>query len=274
MNELKIFKNENFGEVRVVEADGKPMFCLVDVCKALDLTAKGVAQRLGDEVISNYPIADSLGREQLALFVSEDGLYDVIFDSRKPEAKKFRKWVTSEVLPSIRKTGGYMVAKEEDTPEEIMARALLIAQDALKRKDERIAALQNENTQQAAQIEADAPKIVFANAVMGSKNSCLIGELAKIISQNGYTIGQNRLFEWLRSNGYLGTRGEYYNIPNQQYIEQGLFELKKGTRSGNDGMMYATITTKVTQKGCQYFINKFIGEQKPPANTTETEQHS
>lgn len=109
-----------------------------------------------------------------------------------------------------------------------------------------------------AKNEADAPKVLFTDAVIGSKSSCLIGELAKIITQNGYEIGQNRLFKWLRENGYLGTRGENYNIPHQQYIEQGLFELKKGTRSGNDGVMHTTITPKVTGKGQVYFVNKFL----------------
>lgn len=273
MNELKVFKNENFGEIRTTEVNGEPMFCLIDVARALGYSnpSKAVIDHCKGVSILETP---TIGGMQSIKFGKESEVYRLTMKSKTPNAEQFQDWVCEEVLPTIRKTGGYMTAQSNDTDEDIMARALLIAQDTIKRKDERIKTLQNENLQQAAQIEADAPKIIFANAVMGSKNSCLIGELAKIISQNGYTIGQNRLFEWLRSNGYLGTRGEYYNIPNQQYIEQGLFELKKGTRSGNDGMMYATITTKVTQKGCQYFINKFIGEQKPSANTTETEQHS
>lgn len=108
------------------------------------------------------------------------------------------------------------------------------------------------------EIAHNAPKVSFANAIMGSQKSCLVGELAKLLTQNGCKIGQNRLFEWLRKNSYLGTRGERYNIPNQQYIEQGLFELKKGVRIGNDGVMINTITTKVTPKGQQYFVTKFL----------------
>lgn len=121
-----------------------------------------------------------------------------------------------------------------------------------------LAAQVEENEKNQKLIEEQAPKVLFTDAVIGSKSSCLIGELAKIITQNGYEIGQNRLFRWLRENGYLGTRGENYNIPNQQYIEQGLFELKKGTRSGNDGVMHTTITPKVTGKGQVYFVNKLI----------------
>lgn len=159
--------------------------------------------------------------------------------------------MTSEVIPSIRKTGGYIVAKADDTPEMIMARAVLVAQATIDKQSKQI-------SEQTAKIEADAPKVLFADAVVGSKSTCLIGELAKIISQNGYPIGQNRLFQWLRDNEYLGKHGERYNIPNQQYVEMGLFELKKGVRSGNDGVMKVTMTTKVTQKGCMYFINKFL----------------
>lgn len=249
---VRIFSNERFGDIRTSGTNEEPLFCLADVCRVLELRQGDVRQRLSDGVVSTQPIIDSMGREQQANFVNEDGLYDVILDSRKPEAKAFRKWVTSEVLPSIRKTGGYIAAKAEDCDADIMARALLVAQETLKRRDERIKALESER-------EQDKPKVAFANAIEASKSSCLIGELAKILTQNGYKIGQNRLFEWMRSNGFLGTKGERYNIPNQQYVEQGLFEIKKGVRSGNDGVMHTTITTKVTGKGQSYFINKFIG---------------
>lgn len=178
-------------------------------------------------------------------------MYDVILRSDAEKAKPFRKWLTSDVIPSIRKTGGYIVAKADDTPEMIMARAVIVSQATIEKQNKQLA-------EQSAKIEADAPKVLFADAVVGSKSTCLIGELAKIISQNGYPIGQNRLFQWLRENGYLGKHGERYNIPNQQYVEMGLFELKKGVRSGNDGVMKVTMTTKVTGKGQQYFINKFL----------------
>ena len=122
--------------------------------------------------------------------------------------------------------------------------------------------IEAEEENQRLQLEAqkNAPKILFTEAVIGSSSSCLIGELAKIISQNGFKIGQNRLFEWLRKKGYLGTKGERYNVPNQQYIEQGLFELKKGVRTGSEGVMHTTITSKVTGKGQVYFINKFLSK--------------
>lgn len=128
----------------------------------------------------------------------------------------------------------------------------------LVKKEEEKEALLLENQAQQKQLEAQAPKVLFTEAVMGSQSSCLVGELAKIITQNGYEIGEKRLFKWLRDNHYLGQKGERYNIPNQQYIEQGLFELKKGTRSGNNGVMHTTITTKITGKGQVYFVNKFL----------------
>lgn len=250
-NQIQIFNNPQFGEVRVAVTGNEPMFCLTDVCKALDLSNPAMVKtRLSQKGIST---TDTLtkGGVQALTYISEPNLYKCIFQSRKPEAEKFQDWVCDEVLPSIRKTGGYIAARDEESPEDIMARALLVAKATLERQAKRLA-------EQSAQMEEDAPKVAFANAVIASKSSCLIGELAKLITQNGKAIGQNRLFVWMRSHGYLGTRGEQYNIPHQQYIEQGLFELKKGVRSGSDGVMKTTITPKVTAKGQQYFINKFL----------------
>jgi prophage antirepressor-like protein len=251
---LRVFKNNLFGEVRVVESNEEPIFCLADLCKILDLTPKGVRQRLSDEVISNYPIIDSLNRRQNALFVNEDGLYDVILDSRKQGAKAFRKWVTGEVLPAIRKTGGYMIEKEEDTEESIMARALLIAQDTIQRSKEKIRQL-------SSTVERQAPKVMFADAVATSHRSCLIAELAKILMQNGIQIGQNRLFEYLRKNNYLGSKGEYRNIPTQHAMELGLFEIKKTSITKPDGTVLVNTTPKVTGKGQIYFVNQLLKKQ-------------
>lgn len=220
-------------------------FCLADVCVALELTAKGVKQRLSDEVISNYPIADKLGRTQNTLFVNEDGLYDVILESRKKEAKKFRKWITHDVLPSIRKTGGYISGQETMTDAELMAKALLVANKQIEQRNK--------------QIEEMQPKAIFADAVSASKTSILIGDLAKIICQNGIQIGQKRLFEWLRQNGYLIKSGASKNMPMQRYVEQGLFEVKESNVCNPDGSVRVTKTTKITGKGQLYFINKFLG---------------
>lgn len=249
--EIKIFSSERFGDVRTAGTSEEPLFCLADVCRVLEIkNVSDCKSRLNAKGIVLTDTPTNGGVQQL-VYISEQNLYKVIMRSDKPQAEPFQDWVCGEVLPSIRKTGGYIHTKESDTDDDIMARALLIAQETLKRRDERIKALETER-------EQDKPKVAFANAIEASKSSCLIGELAKILTQNGYTIGQNRLFEWMRTNGYLGTKGERYNIPNQQYVEQGLFELKKGVRSGNDGVMHTTITPKITGKGQSYFINKFL----------------
>lgn len=254
MQAIQIFNNPSFGNVRVAGTEVNPLFCLADVCKALDLQPSAVMRRLDDGVISNNPITDNLGRQQVANFVNEDGLYDVILDSRKPEAKQFRKWITSEVLPTIRKHGAYMtdniIEKTLSDPDYLIQLATTLKQD----RQQRIEA--------ERKVAAAQPAVTFTQAVSGSASSCLIGELAKLINQNGYSMGEKRLFKWLRENGYLGTKGERYNIPNQRYIEQGLFELKKGTRSGNNGVMHTTITSKVTGKGQVYFVNKFLRNTK------------
>ena len=246
---IQIFNSPQFGEVRTAGTADAPLFCLADVCRALDLQSKHVISRLDKGVVSNGPLQTAGGIQQ-ANFVNEDGLYDVILDSRKPEAKAFRKWITSEVLPSIRKHGAYATPT---TIESIIAdpESGIRLLEALKaeREQRRIA---------EEKVEEQAPKVVFADAIIGGKGSCLVGELAKILQQNGIDMGQNRLFKWLRDNHYLGKRGEFYNIPNQEYVERGLFEIKKNTHSEN-GVMKTTSTTKVTGKGQQYFINLFLG---------------
>ena len=242
---IQFFKNPKFGSVRVANInEGDPLFCLSDLCDILELTSTKVATRLTDDVLSKHPIIDNLGRKQLANFVNEDGLYDVILDSRKPEARKFRKWVTSEVLPTIRRSGGYMVSKSDDTPESIMARALLIAKETMDRLSK--------------QLEEQAPQVLFAKAVETSQKSCLIAELAKLITQNGVNTGQNRLFKWMRENGFLCTRGDYYNQPTQRAMDMSLFEIKKTSITKPNGDVIVTTTPKVTGKGQIYFVNRFL----------------
>ena len=213
MQAIQIFNNPSFGNVRVAGTEVDPLFCLADVCKALGLSAKGVNQRLGDEVISNYPIADSLGRTQQALFVNEDGLYDVILDSRKPEAKQFRKWITSEVLPTIRKHGAYMT---DNIIEKTLSDPDYLIQLATTLKQERQQRIEAERKVAAAQ-----PAVTFTQAVSGSASSCLIGELAKLINQNGYPMGERRLFKWLRENGYLGTKASGTTFPINDISSRG-----------------------------------------------------
>ena len=247
MEAIKIFENDRFGEVRVAGTSENPLFCLADVCKILGLRVDAVQSRLTDAPI-RIGVTDSIGREQQMNF------YKVIMRSDKPQAEPFQDWVCGEVLPSIRKHGAYMT---NDTLEKALTSPDFLIQLATNLKEE-----QQKRIEAERKVTEAAPAVAFTKAVQSANSSCLIGELAKLIAQNGYSIGEKRLFAWMRDNGYLGKHGERYNIPNQQYVEQGLFELKKGVRSGNNGVLHTTITPKVTGKGQVYFVNKFLGNKE------------
>lgn len=254
MNELKIFNSKEFGEIRTVTVNNEPMFCLADVCKDLEIThVTDVKNRLNKDGVGSTEVIDSLGRKQNATFINESNLYKTIFQSRKESAERFTEWVTSEVLPSIRKNGGYIAGQETLSDDELMAKALMVAQNKIAERDRIISEKQE-------RIEKMRPKEIFADAVASSHTSILIGDLAKLICQNGYQIGQKRLFEWLRNNGYLIKFGASKNMPVQRYVEQGLFEIKESNVQNPDGSVRITRTTKVTGKGQVYFVNKFIGE--------------
>lgn len=251
MNIPQIF-NFNGNKVRTVVKDGQVWFVLKDVCEVLDLAHRVVKQRLTDDVCSTYPILDALGRAQETTIINEDGLYDVILDSRKPEARSFRKWVTSEVLPAIRKHGGYLTPAKI---EEVLLNPDTIIQLATRLKQE-----QEEKAALLKQIESDKPKVIFAESVSASSSSILVGEMAKILKQNGVEIGQKRLFNWMRENGYLiKRRGTDYNMPTQRAMELGLFEIKETAITHSNGQISISKTPKVTGKGQIYFVNKFKG---------------
>lgn len=251
MKEIQIFSSPQFGEIRTLaDEDNEPLFCLADLCAALGISNhRNVKARLDEEDVRLMDTPTNGGLQQIT-FVTESGMYDVILRSDAEKAKPFRKWVTSEVLPTICKHGVYATPQTIDNLLADPDNAIKVFQTLKEERQLRQIA--------EAKIKEDAPLVGFANALLTAKTSCLIGELAKIISQNGYPIGQNRLFQWLRDNGYLGKHGERRNIPNQQYVEMGLYEIKKGVRSGNDGVLYETKTPKITVKGQQYFINKFL----------------
>lgn len=260
MNDMQVFTNNMFGQVRVIQREGEPWFVAADVCKSLEIgNSRQAVARLDDDekgVIST----DTLGGQQQVTIVNEPGLYTLVLGSRKPEARLFKRWITHEVIPAIRKTGGYIAGEKSMTDEELMAKALLMAQNKIQQRDERIKALEHSNTALEAKVEADAPKVLFADSVAASNQSILIGELAKILRQNGIEIGQNRLFERLRKEGYLGTHGEYYNIPTQRAMDLKLFEIKKRAINSPDGRNIVSTTVKVTGKGQQYFVNRYLGQ--------------
>lgn len=252
--ELQIFSNSEFGEIRTITKDDEPMFCLADVCKALELTQPSkVKERLNEKGVRSIPTLTK-GGEQKLLYINEPNLYKTIFQSRKDSAERFTDWVTGEVLPSIRKNGGYIAGQETMSDEELMAKALLVANNKIAERDRVI-------EQKQARIEQMKPKEIFADAVSASHTSILVGDLAKLICQNGYQIGQKRLFDWLRANGYLIKSGSSYNMPTQRYVEQGLFEIKESNLVNPDGSVRITRTPKVTGKGQVYFVNKFLSKE-------------
>lgn len=242
--EVQVFNNEQFGNVRAMSLNDEPWFVAKDVCDVLGIKTNHLREDgrgLDDDEVMNLPNWEVGGKAPL--IVSEAGFYKLVMRSRKPEAKAFQRWVTHEVLPAIRRTGGYMVAKQDETPEQIMARAVLVAQDTIER--------------QKKQIDELKPKALFADAVAASDGTCLVGELAKMLKQNGVNIGQNRLFSWLRENGYLGKTGSNRNVPTQRSMEQGLFRIKETAVTHSDGHVTINRTPKVTGKGQRYFIEAF-----------------
>lgn len=248
MNELQIFNSEEFGEIRTVTVNDEVWFVAKDVCEALKHTNTTVAMQMLEE---DERTKLSLGRAGETNCINESGLYTLIIKSNLPKAKKFRKWVTSEVIPSIRKNGGYIAGQETLSDEELMAKALLVANNKIAERDKII-------EQKQARIEQMKPKEIFADAVATSHTSILVGDLAKLICQNGYQIGQKRLFDWLRENNFLIKCGSSRNMPQQRFVEQGLFEIKESNLINPDGSVRITKTTKVTGKGQVYFVNKFL----------------
>lgn len=252
MDKLQIFKNEEFGQVRVVMQGNVPWFVGKDVARTLGYkdTSDALKKHVDNEDKMTGQIADSLGRKQNTYLINESGLYSLILSSKLPTAKKFKRWVTSEVLPAIRKHGLYA------TPQAI--EAILNDPDTMIKTLQALKKEREEKQKLQQQIEQDKPKVLFADAVSTSKSSILVGELAKILRQNGIDIGQNRLFKWLRDNGYLIKRkGTDYNMPTQYSMNLGLFEVKETTITHSDGHISISKTPKVTGKGQIYFINKF-----------------
>lgn len=242
-NEIKIFESPEFGRIRTVSDErGEPWFCLADVCKVLGLKQNGVVMRLEKGVISTEPLS-TRGGTQMANFVSEDGLYDVILDSRKPSARAFRKWVTSEVLPQIRRTGGYVPLEEQDDEKTILAKAVRILNRTLEQKDVLL-------RRKEELIEEQRPKVEFADALTAGDGCILISELAKLLTRNGFVTGRTRLYRWMREHGYIFKRS---TEPIQMWVERGIFAQSVTVIKTNHGSE-ERVTTKVTGKGQEYFL--------------------
>ena len=238
MNELQIFNNPEFGSVRTITNDNEPMFCLADVCKALDIThVTDVKNRLKQDGVGTSEVIDNLGRKQNATFINESNLYKVIFQSRKPSAERFTDWVTDEVIPSIRKNGGYIANQEQMTPEQIVANALIVAQNIISQKDR--------------QIEEMKPKAEFFDAVADSKTAISMNEVAKVLNIKGY--GRNNLFEFLRNEGIL----DRFNVPYQRYVDCGWFRVIEQKYMKNGEPVVST-KTLVYQKGVDAIRRRIV----------------
>lgn len=241
MNDIRLFDNPEFGQIHAfANSEGVPCFIAREVTDALALDRTAVRKLDDDE--KGVRLMHTLGGNQEVSTVTEPGFYKLVMRSRKPEAKAFQRWVTHEVLPALRRDGGYMVARDE-TPEQTMARAVLLAQQTIDRQRDRIAELE--------------PKALFADAVAASDGTCLVGELAKMMRQNGVDVGQNRLFAMLREDGYLGNVGQNRNVPTQKAMDLGLFRIKETAVTHSDGHVTINRTPKVTGKGQIYFVKRY-----------------
>ena len=256
LENIKIFENSTFGKVRTVELNGEPYFAGRDVAKALGYSnVHDALNKHVDKEDKGVAKCDTLGGTQDITVINESGVYALVFGSKLPKAKEFKRWVTSEILPSIRRHGAYMtddiLAKTIENPD-----FLINLLNEMKQEKEKRKTLEEK-------VQQDKPKVLFAECVEASKTSILVGDLAKLLKQNGVEIGQKRLFAWLRDNGYLmrGNSGSY-NLPTQRSMEMGLFEVKEHVINNPDGSIRVTKTPKVTGKGQRYFVNKFLGNKE------------
>lgn len=256
-NEIRKFDFRGAALRTLTDEAGEPWFVLKDCMSILDLGNPTETVKMFDkDEFSTTEVIDSIGRRQQTYIISEPGLYRLVMKSRKPEAKEFQRWVTHEVLPQIRKTGGYIPTTDADDDMTILAKAVMIGQRTMEAQKQRIA------EQQTRIVELE-PKARFADAVAASDGTCLVGELAKMLRQNGMDIGQNRLFRLLQADGYLGKSGSNRNVPTQRAMDLGLFRIKETTVTHADGHTTVSRTPKVTGKGQRYFIDRYWGRAQP-----------
>lgn len=269
MTGISTFANPEFGQIRAIKGDKEnPLFVASDVASTLGYSNPRDAVARHCRGVVKHDIPTTSGIQSISL-IPESDLYRLIMKSKMPKAEEFQDWVTEDILPTIRKTGGYMVARQDESPEDVMARAVMIAQETLQRRELRIKVLESENSfqstlldEQVKIINEQKPKALFADAVSTSSDSILIGEMAIVLKQNGIEIGQNRFFEWLRENGYLCSHGEKWNLPTQRSMDLKIMVIKERTHNEPDGTVRVTRTSKITGKGQQYFVNKFLSMQQ------------
>lgn len=251
MSDVQLYSFDGNQVRTLTDEQGEPWFVAKDVCDILGITNSRDAMSSLDDDEKGVANTDTPGGRQNVSIVSEPGLYVLIGKSRKPEAKTFRRWVNHEVLPSIRRHGVYAT---DDVIDKVLGNPDFGIRLLSELKDERAKRLDAERT-----IEAQRPKVLFADAVASGGRDILVGELAKILRQNGVDTGQNRLFDRLRREGYLMRRNGVPNMPTQRSADLGLFRVVENAVTHSDGHVTATYTTKVTPKGQQYFVNRYLG---------------
>ena len=255
MDNVTIFSKDEFGAVRAVTLEGEPWFVAADVCRALGLgnSSQAIA-KLDDDEKSGVIISDPHGREQVTRFISESGLYALVLSSRKPEAKAFKRWITHEVIPAIRKTGGYIAGQETMDDDQLLANALMVAQRKIAVRNKQLEAA-NEK------IKADAPKVLFAETVQKAEGDILVRQLARLMNQRGYDVGERRLYEILRRDGWvIKANAKDQNAPTQKSVDMGLMRVIERT-VGSAEKTFLSTTTVITPKGQLYFLNKYAPER-------------
>lgn len=261
-NEIQRFDFKGAALRTLTDENGEPWFVAKDACDILGIDTNHLSESLDSDEMNTLRITEGNVRgNPNKIIISEPGLYRLVMKSRKSEAKEFQRWVTHEVLPQIRKTGGYIPTTDVDDDMTILAKAVMIGQRTMEAQKQRIA-------EQSEHIKALEPKARFADAVAASDGTCLIGELAKMLRQNGLDIGQNRLFEILRQDGYLGRIGSNRNVPTQRAMDLGLFRIKETAVTHSDGHVTVNRTAKVTGKGQTYFISRYCPHDKPEPKDT------
>lgn len=266
MNDVTIFRKDEFGAVRAVTLEGEPWFVAADVCRALGLGNSSMAvSKLDDDEKMTLSLTDShsnqRGGAQMATIINEPGLYALVLSSRKPEAKAFKRWITHEVIPSIRKTGGYIAGQETMDDDQLLANALMVAQRKIAERNKQLEAAN-------AKIQADAPKVLFAETVQKAEGDILVRQLAKLMVQRGYDTGEKRLYDLLRRDGFvIKANAKDQNAPTQRSVDMGLMRSIERTVSSAD-KTFISSTTLITPKGQIYFLNKYAPEKpekkRPP----------
>lgn len=264
MNDVTIFRKDEFGAVRAVTLEGEPWFVAADVCRALGIDNTATRRLDEDEKAAlRLTQTSSNGTEQGrdVTIINEPGLYSLVLASRKPEAKAFKRWITHEVIPSIRKTGGYIAGQETMDDDQLLANALMVAQRKIAERNKQLEAAN-------AKIQADAPKVLFAETVQKAEGDILVRQLAKLMVQRGYDTGEKRLYDLLRRDGFvIKANAKDQNAPTQRSVDMGLMRSIERTVSSAD-KTFISSTTLITPKGQIYFLNKYAPEKpekkRPP----------